>query len=170
MGFGDLLWFIAMIGIVSFPFAIIYLILNTLSWNEKRNIFSDSWSVFIAWLISGFLIIIIFALVDFNFRIHNRFAFFASFALSAITVNICAIAPVLFFRSRQRSSIVLTNLNREIYIPKTKKIWQASIPVSILTWLMIVGLIIALNDISQKIEDRFYPKNKDNIEFGIYDT
>lgn len=57
--------------ILLFPFGIIYLILNTLNWNNKKNIFLDSWAVLIAWIVSGLLVVLVFGISDVVWRFSS---------------------------------------------------------------------------------------------------
>jgi hypothetical protein len=166
MEIDDFAWFLTMTAIMSFPFGIIYLILNTLNWNERKNIFSNCWFVFIAWLLSSLSMALIYALIDNKFYFSNSLFLFAFFIPSLIAANICAVAGVLYFKSRPKNSVILTNHNDDnIKVPTMRKIWQTSALVSILTLLMVIGLIVAINDITEKLS----PKNPEGISFGIYD-
>ena len=51
----DFISLTAMLGIMIFPFAIIFLLLMIFNWNERKSLFADSWFVYLAWLVFGML-------------------------------------------------------------------------------------------------------------------
>lgn len=166
MEIGDFSWLLIMIAVFSFPFAIIYLILYTLNWNKKKNIFLDSWAVFIAWIVSGLLLLAVFAICDaiWRFSIFSGFAFFVSMYVVIGFGNLISIFGVLYIRSRQNVTLINPN-SKETDAPSVQKTLQATFAVYFLTWLMIIGLTMAMTD----IDERYFQPKQDEIEFGIYD-
>jgi len=167
MEIGDFSWLLIMIAIFSFPFAIIYLILFTLNWNDKKNIFSDSWFVFIAWFVSSLLMFFVNAIFNRmtgRITFPNQFLdFISTFVLSGFG-NLISIFGVLYIRSRPNSALIGSNSN-ELKPPTVGKTLQAAFAVYFLTWLMIIGLTMAMTD----IDERYFQPKQDEIEFGIYD-
>lgn len=51
----DFAGFILMSLVWCFPFGFIYLVLHLLNWNERKNLFSDSWFVYLTWIISSLI-------------------------------------------------------------------------------------------------------------------
>jgi hypothetical protein len=146
---------IFLIAVLSFPLGVIYLILSALNWNAKKSLFLNSLFVCLALLASSFLVFFIYAFGYIYFRYNDGFVFFVLFIPSLIIANICSTAAVLYSGSRQKNPTSITNyVNVEWQIPTMGKVWQTSAVVSVLTLLMIIGLIVAINDIEDKFEDK----------------
>jgi len=165
MEIDDFVRFSVLAAIIGFPFGIIYLILSALNWNGRKNIFYNSWLVFTAWLLSVLSMIGLHAVIDINFHFSGALVF-AVFIPSLVTVNICAVAAVLYLKSRPKNPVSLTKLDAEDVPPNIGKIWKTAALISILTFLTVIGLIVAIADILEKISQ----KDPESISFGIYDT
>ena len=157
--------FAALLGIMTFPFAIIFLILVSLNWNQRKSLFSDSWFVYLAWIFFGLLTMLAGLILDNEFFITETAPIMTAFYLSIIIVQAFGIAAVLCWRSRQKNLPSLIYMSEVIPdAPQSQKIWKTAFLISILTFLMVLGLVIALEDIDSKIN----PRNN-NVSFGIYD-
>ncbi len=165
----DFAGFILTILICCFPFGFIYLVLNLLNWNERKNLFSDSWFVYLTWIVSSLFGYVVCELIGQRFfRYQSEFVALVSIIFSMILVNICAIAGVLYLRTRKQETSNITNYNdEEIKKPNTKKIWQTSVVVSISTLFFVYSLTMAVNDISERWKEK--PKKADKLSFEIYD-
>ena len=163
-----------------FPFSIIYLLLSTLNWNEKKTLFLDSWFIFLAWLLSSLSVAFTYLLSDDYFRYTGGIIYHTCFVplviVLLIVTNSCAIAGVLYLRSRSKNTASITNSNtEEMQKPSIKKIWQTSSTISLLTLLMFTILLMAIKDINEKshkdINEKLQenPKNRDGVSFGIYE-
>jgi hypothetical protein len=165
----DFKTFLFMIGVLGLPFGCVYSILYLLNWNEKKNLLLDSWFVFLAWLLSSPLVLIIQALVVRTFRYSGEFVFIIFTIVSLFIIHICAIGAVLYLRSKERKISIVTNHNDEnIQRPNIKKILQTSVIVSLLTSMLVVSLFFTLEDYENKINRQNQEKNG-KISFGIYD-
>lgn len=164
----DFAGFILMILICCFPFGFIYLVLNLLNWNEKKTLFSDSWFIYLTWIVSSLFGYVICLLIGQKFlRYQSEFAALASIIFSIVLTNICAIAGVLYLRTRKQETNIIRNYNdEEIHNPNIKKIWQTSMIVSISTLVFVITLVMAVTDVSEKWERQ---RNPNKISFGIYD-
>ena len=173
----DFVLFLTMLLILIFPFGFIYLILYGLNWNESKNLLSDSWFAFLAWLLSGFLMFFVYILIENNFgrflreSIDRKFGdsgkyfFLVFFVISLVVVNICAIAGTLYLRSGEKKTLFITNYgDKKSEKPSVKNIWRTSAIVSVLTIMMTISLFFALKDIGEKLE-----KEKPRNNYGIYD-
>ena len=97
---GDFIWYLLMAIILFVPFAWIYFILYTLNWDQRKNLFSDSWIVFITLLISSFAVIFVFLLADVSFRRYFYLADPVTFFLLTVLANIFSIVTVLTSRDQ----------------------------------------------------------------------
>ena len=163
----DFAGFILMTLICCFPFGFIYLVLNLLNWNERKNLFSDGWSVYLTWIISSLFGYVVCALVERKFFRHqSEFVALVSIIFLIILINICAIAGVLYLRTRKQGTSSITNyIDEKIQKPNIKKIWQTSAVVSISTLFFVYILIIAVNDIGERWKET--PKKSDKLSFSI---
>lgn len=153
-----------------FPFIAIYLLLFLLNWNEKKNLLSDSWFAFIAWLVSSFTALFVgsaFKIASFSDFISSAF-----FLLFILVVNICAITAVLYLKTKAKIEdlSITDNLSDEsIGRVGILKILQTSVIVSFMTLIMVTSLGFALQDISQKMEKNKLKKEGENgVSFEIY--
>jgi len=161
----DFIGFAAMLGILIFPLAFIFLILTVFNWNKRKNLFADSWFVYLAWTLFGLLTAVAGLVVDAKFGIEETVSITASFYLSIIIIQSSAIAAVLFWRSRPKNAISLVDARAVAPdIPRARNIWKTAFLVGVLTSLMMLGLISAIED----IDDKLKPKNS-NVSFGLYD-
>lgn len=167
MEINDFIPFLMMIIILFVPLVWIYLILYTLNWGERESLFSDSWIVFITWLISSLGVYIFCLSAEFGFYklFHNNI--YVTFFPFTLTANIISIAAVLKSRDKKKNLSIVADSNEEKF-EKTDngKIWKTSAIVSILTLAMFVSLSMFVDDISKRIEN-LNPKPK--VDFGIYD-
>jgi hypothetical protein len=158
--------FIYSVLILGLPLFCIYFTLNILNWNEKKNLFSNSWFVFLAWLLSSFSVFFFYLF----FGVLPTFYFidFVMFVFSLFFVNTAAIAGVLYLKSREPKISIISNDNDE-YVQRTniKKILQTSAIVAFVNLLLITSLFLNL-DTYEKIERQNREKNGKN-SFGIYD-
>jgi hypothetical protein len=161
----DFISLTAMLGFMFFPFAFIFLILMVFNWNGKKSLFSDSWFVYLAWILFGTLAGLAGLIADEKFRIETTAPIMASFYISIIIIQSSGIAAVLFWRSRPKNMTSLvygTEVNSDV--PRARKIWKTAFLVTILTFLMMLGLVTAIEDLDNKLS----PKNN-GVSFGIYD-
>ena len=63
----DFIPFLMMIIILLVPLVWIYLILYTLNWGGRKSLFSDSWIIFITWLVSSLGVYIFCLSAEFGF-------------------------------------------------------------------------------------------------------
>lgn len=155
----------ALLGIMIFPFVIIFLMLMVFNWSERKNLFSDSWFVYLAWMFLGLLTALACLIVDDRFSIEETAPIMATFYLSIVSIQTTGIAAVLYWRSGRKNAASLVCLTEEIAdAPPARKIWKTAFLVSVLTSLMMVGLFVALADIDRQLSPR-----DDGVSFGIYD-
>lgn len=165
----DFGWFLILTLICFLPFSGIYLLLYTLDWNEKKNLFSDSWFVFLTWLFTSISIFIFYEINRFNFHSIRGFGLYSLVFVSIIVVNIFAIAGVLYLRSRKEKSLIITNYNDEkLEVPNLLKTLRTSAIVSFLTLMMVVSLFLALEDFDKRFK-KDEPINQDGVSFGFYE-
>src|SRR5687767_2049172 len=99
----DFISLTAMLGIMIFPFAFIFLLLMVFNWNERKSLFSDSWFVYLAWMLFGALTALAGLIAYDNFRIEETAPIMATFCLLIIVIQSSGIAAVLFWRSRPKN-------------------------------------------------------------------
>ncbi len=166
----DFIWFLVMLGFLSVPFGAIYFILYTLNWNERESLFSESWAVFLAWLISSISAFFVLVLIDHKLYRYNfsGFGFVEFLSPLVIAANIVSIALVLTLKVREREKRLSVTDNDEENIRKTdnKQIWKTSVIVSVLVLAAVVSLGIFIVDISNRTK-KLNPKSDSG--FVIYD-
>lgn len=159
--------FLSAILVLCLPFGSIYLTLNILNWNEKKNLFLDSWFVFLTCVFSSLLVFCIYAVTAFSFRYLGGFVYFVFFIFSIVIANIFAIAGVLYLRSREKKLSILTDYKDEnIQRPNIKKIFQTSASVSFLIFALVVGLFFLLEYDNERLEKQ-KQQNRGKISFGF---
>lgn len=157
-------WLLSIAFILFVPLAWIYFILYTLNWDQRKNLFSDSWIIFITLLISSFAVIFVFLLADANFYRYFYLVNPVTFFLLIVLANIFSIVAVLTSRVKKNLSIAADLNEEEGSKPDISKIWQTSVIVTLLNLAMVVSLVMFVKDITTRLE-----KPKPTPEFGIYD-
>jgi hypothetical protein len=152
------------------PLVSIYLTLETLNWNEGKNLFSISWAVFFVWLVSSFSAVLICALVDHKFRLLNDSNFYFFLIPSTAILNIFSIAGFFSLKSRDREKGTFVIDSSEIENSRkvnNRNIFQTSVIISIITLSIVMSLFLFLKNVEPKIQ-RLMPKNESDI-FTVYD-
>lgn len=138
------------------PLIPIYLTLKLFDWNQKAKLFLDSWFVYLSWLVSGLLVLIVAAYFD-SFR-----AFWAIL----IIVNTVAVATTLRWTIKAKETPdIFADEGGEILIDGKQKIWRTSFFISIITILTMFAVFSAATGIDNLIKET-YPKPK--TDFGFY--
>lgn len=159
-----LMWAMILFG----PLIWIYLILHTLNWNRRKNLFSDSWIVFIVLLVSSFAVFFAFLIADVNFYGLLHLSLPVLFLLILIAVNTFSVAAVLNYRESKRIVSIVDNPSEETN-EKTGnvKIFRTSAIVSILTIAMVISLVMFVNEISTKTKEEIKPSF--NSDYTVYE-
>ena len=145
------------------PLGSIYLTLKMFDWNQKRKLFSDSWLVYLTWLISSLLVT---GLAAF-FNVGNSFINFLIVIVVLLIVNSLTIATTLSWIGKVKKIADIFDVENEENAPESKqKILKASISISIVTILTVLTLLSVMIGIDSLIE-RINPKPKNSFE--IYD-
>ncbi|CAN5630852.1 hypothetical protein BH20ACI4_BH20ACI4_13480 [soil metagenome] len=168
MEISDFAPFLLMTIFLFVPLMWIYLILYTLNWGERKNLFLDSWVVFLAWIFSGLAVWIFCISAEFGFYklFHpNLYVTFFSFTILA---NVFSIAAVLKTREKKKNLSILSDSDKNIKQPDIQKIWRTSVIVSLLTLAMMTSLVMFVGNISAKME-KSNPNANTNTNFKIYD-
>lgn len=165
MSFTELILIIFLIAMVVFPFGFIYLILLAMNWNRRKNLFLDSFVVFVTWFASSFVGVC--AALAISIVVYTGTVIDLSlFIVVVLLGNIVAITGVLFARrGALKNSIVAQGNDREIETVTVKKIMQTSFAVSVLLLVVMVCMFFAIRDIKER-----FGSNQNAVVSGIYDT
>lgn len=165
----DFIPFLMMTIILFAPLVWIYLILYTLNWGERKRLFSDSWIVFITWLVSSLGVYILGLSAEFGFYKLFHGNIYVTFFPFTLIANILSIAAVLKSRENKKSLSIVADSNEE-KIQKTDngKIWKTSAIVSVLTLAMVFSLFMFIGDITTRIE-KLNPKPKYESGYAVYE-
>lgn len=173
MEVGDLIWYLLMIIVLFGPWVWNYFILYTLNWNERKNLFSDSWIIFITWFVSSLVVFILCALLDARFNGYFYLVNYVTFLLLLFSINIFSISAVLKGREKKKLSIaddlrrlsIGSKLSEGISLGiGNRKILQTSVIVTFLNLAMIISLIMFIKDVNKRLE-----KPTQTPVYGIYD-
>ena len=150
------------------PLIWIYLILYTLNWNQRENLLSDSWIIFIVLLISSFAVFFAFLIADANFYGFSNLRIPLLFLLVLIVINTFSVAAVLNHRENKKNISIADNSNKEInQNTGNQKILMTSAIISILTIAMVSSLIIFVNEISTiRIEEK---SRRSDSGYAVYE-
>ena len=141
------------------PFGVIYLILDALNWNKKKNLFADSWSLFLTGLVSSFCISMLYL------RFGNLDLY--EFVFLLFIANSGAFAGILYLRSPTEKSFLSDSRDKgQRGNFNVGKLWRTSFIVSFFTLLSIISIIVALS--AAEDNPRTIRGKPDNISFGIY--
>ena len=155
----DFLPFLSLTVFVFIPFAWIYLILYTLNWNEKKNLFLDSWVVFLAFIFSCFGVWLFCLSPEFGFYKLFSSNIYVTFFPFAIFTSFFSIAIALKTRQRKRNLSIVGDSDEIVKSKNTGNIWLTSLIVSILTLAMMTGLVMFVGDISKRVRNETKPKS-----------
>lgn len=169
----DFIWYLLTIIVLFGPWVWNYFILYTLNWNKRKNLFSDSWIIFITWFISSLVVLFLVAFSDARFHGYFYLVNYVTFFLLLFSINIFSINAVL--RSREKKKLSIADDLRRLSIGKgssegislgisNRKILQTSVIITFLNLAMIVSLIMFVKDVNKRLEE---PKPKPN--YDIYD-
>lgn len=159
---GDFIWYLLMVIVLFVPLAWNYFILYTLNWNQRKNLFSDSWIVFISWFISSLFVLILIAFFDARFYDYPYLVNPVSFVLLLVSANIFSITAVLKSREKKKLTIVdylsrlpsSRSLNESISLGiSNRKILQTAAIVAFLNLAMIISLVMFVKEISTRTKE-----------------
>lgn len=170
---GDFFWLLSIVIIPFVPLAWNYFILYTLNWDQRKNLFSDSWIIFITWFVSSLIAAVVILILDARF--HDAFYLVnpVSFFLLLVAANIFSIIAVLKSREKKKLSIaddlnrlsIGSELNKELSLGiSNRKILQTSVIVTLLNLAMIISLVMFVKDIRTRLKT-----SKPTPAYGIYD-
>lgn len=157
MDIQDLAGFTVLALLLCCPLIPIYLTLKLLDWNQQAKLFLDSWFVYLSWLVSGLLVLLVAIYFD---------SFWAFWAI-LIIVNTLAVAATLRWTIKaKKTTTIFADERGENLADGKQKIMRTSFFISIITILTMFAVFFVATSIDNLIK-KAYPKPK--TSFGIYD-
>ncbi|MBS1795934.1 MAG: hypothetical protein JSS81_18925 [Acidobacteria bacterium] len=144
------------LALAAFPFGIIYLVLAAVGWSDRRNLFSDSWFVYLAWLLTA-------GVVYFgSLWFEAQFLYISGRTVALVTAAALLAADTLILGIvLWRRGCALTFEFRDLKAPTARRAFKTSALVGLLTLLMIAGLFVAVVDLNNR-----YGRTNDGVVFS----
>jgi hypothetical protein len=167
MEISDLLIFGGFALALILPFWAVYFVLTWLGWNARGRMFSDTWKIWLTWVISTLVIHVVIAGICVEFRFVPGFTFTFLVFAAVFAGNVLAVAFVakMLLRPGEEGPGSIITAGKERSIAPRPAIWITS-AVASMAPTVTVFLFVALWG---AVYERFNPPPPSGVQFGLYD-